>query len=260
MKNSLVIALFSVVVLGSGFAAFGQTFAQPREMPIAARVKQAFPSYYARRLPFAQLIPESFYPIGWSRDGKFAYYVEPVDEACGCYFARLVIQDMRTDTVLWEFKYSQDDTYEGDKMTGPSNIAAMWKKNRSMFSEKLAEHRIIAGRSTLLGKTFTIGGKSFTAKAATKMGKNPDEDWPRVDLIDISLSSPRLGSKSVYKADHTDKEYWFMLNAGVIGAIKSPYENRVAIVAIEVMRGYEGPPHTAQIRVTGADLVSGFSN
>jgi len=39
------------------------------------------------------LITESFYPLGWSRDGKFAYYLEPPDEECGCYFAELVIRD-----------------------------------------------------------------------------------------------------------------------------------------------------------------------
>ena len=24
----------------------------------------------------------NFYPIGWSNDGKFAYYLEPVDGSC----------------------------------------------------------------------------------------------------------------------------------------------------------------------------------
>lgn len=90
------------------------------------------------------------------------------------------------------------------------------------------------------------------------MGKNPDEGEDRVNKFTITLASAKLGSKTVYSADYTKKEYWFMLDAGLIGVLKSPFENRIAIVAIEVMKGYEGPPHTADVRLVGADLVSGF--
>jgi hypothetical protein len=51
-----------------------------------------------------------------------------------------------------------------------------------------------------------------------------------------------------------------MLDAAVVGALKSPFENRVAVIAIEVMRGWEGPPHTADIRIVGADLFGGFKS
>jgi len=57
---------------------------------------------------YVPLLTESFYPIGFSKDGKFAYYVEPVDEACGCYFAKLIIQDLRTDKILFEHKHMGD--------------------------------------------------------------------------------------------------------------------------------------------------------
>jgi len=245
-----------LMVTFTGLAA-AQNYSVPGEVNLERAVRRTFPSYVGGA-KFPQLLTEGFYPIGWSRDGKFAYYTEPVDEACGCYYARLVIQDLRTDKVLWEFKYSQDDTYEGDKMTGPGDIRKLWAKNRKLFSEKLAANGIIAGRSAMLGKTFTSGRNSFTAKASIKTGKNPDEGWDRVNIFNIALSSPKLGSKSVYNADYTKEEYWFMLGAGLLGVIKSPYENRVAIIGIEVMRGYEGPPHTANVRIAGADLTSGF--
>jgi hypothetical protein len=49
-----------------------------------------------------------------------------------------------------------------------------------------------------------------------------------------------------------------MLGAGVVGVLKSPFENRVALVMIEVMRGYEGPPNSGDVRIVGADLDRGF--
>ncbi len=251
------------MIAASGVVTFGQTYAQPREVPIERLVRQNFPKFYDRSNRYPALIPESFYPVGWSKDGKFAYYSEPVDEACGCYYAYLAIQDMRTDKIIWEFKYDQGD--EDDPVTGKQggqgNIRELWKKNQKLFSEKLAENGIVASRSVMLGKTFSAAGFSYTAKSAKKMGQNADGGEKRVDLYTVSLSSTKLGSKTVFTSeDHTKEDYSFRLDAGLIGVIKSPYENRVALIAIEAMRGYEGPPHTAQIRVVGADLTSGFKN
>lgn len=81
---------------------------------------------------------------------------------------------------------------------------------------------------------------------------------PRVNKLSLSVNSPELGRKIIYTSDHSTDEYWFMLDASVIGAIKSPFERRAAIVMAEVMRGYEGPPHTADLRLVGADMVNGF--
>lgn len=255
--RGFIIAI-TFIGLFAGVATAQSAYNVPKKVSLDAAVKRTFPVYFGRQR-YPQLYSESFYPIGWSKDGKFAYYVEPVDEACGCYYAQLVIQDMRTDKVVWEFKYNQDDTYEGDTMTGPGDLRTLWAKNRKLFSEKLAENGIVALPTVLLGKTFTAAGRSFTAKAVQKMGPNKDEYGDRVNFYTVSLSSPKIGSKKVFTSeDHTKDDYWFMLNAGVIGAIKSPFENRVAIIASEVMRGYEGPPHTAQIRIIGADLISGF--
>lgn len=259
MKTTETIALILTLLTSVAAQAFGQTYAVPRELPIDRFVRQNFREYFRRGNAYPALIAEGFYPIGWSRDGKFAYYTEPVDEACGCYYARLVIQDLRTDKVVWKFDYEQGGQDDNGKSTEPGNIRELWKKNQKLFSEKLAENGIVASRSAMLGKTFTVGGKSYTAKLIEKLGKNPEDDYRRVDYYTVTLSSPRLGSKKLFTSeDNTKKEYWFVLNAGLIGVLKSPYENRVAIIALEVKKGYEGPPHTGDIQIVGADLTSRF--
>jgi hypothetical protein len=258
-KNAIALIVSLVIIAVFGTGVFAQTYAVPREVPIERIVRKTFPNYFGRGNRYPALIPEKFFPIGWSRDGKLAYYIEPVDEACGCYYAKLVIQDLRADKVIWEFKYTQDEQTDAKgNMTGPGDIRKLWAKNRKLFSDKLAENGIVVSRFAMLGKNFTHGGRSYTAKSTVKMGKNPEEDWDRVNNFDISLGSPRLGSKNVYSADFTKEEYWFMLDARLVGTLMSPYENRVALVAVEVMRGYEGPPHTGDIRIVGADLKSGF--
>ncbi len=229
----------------------------PKNVDLEKVVEKTFPDYFGHEYP--QLIPEAFFPIGWSRDGKFAYYVEPVDEACGCYFASLVIQDLRNDKIVWQFKYNQgNEMDENGKMPDLDSIQKLWAKNRKLFSEKLRENKIEqSAKFTLLSKTFSTGGKTYTATANLTEGNNADEG-PRIDKISLVFSSAQLGSKVIFASDHSKEEYWFMLDAGVIGAFKSPFEQRAAIVMIEVMRGYEGPPHNADIRIVGADLARGF--
>jgi hypothetical protein len=253
--------LLLVLLLGFAVEAQTTTYAVPKKVPLERQARLAFPQYFGHGQRYPALIPEQFFPVGWSKDGKFAYYVEPVDEACGCYYADLVIQDMRTDKVLWEFKYSQDEqrNNETNKMPPEDNIQKLWKKNQKLFSDKLREHGIVASTSALLGKTFTAAGRSYSAKAAVKTGKNPDYDEPRINNYSITLSAPKLGSKKLFTSeDHTKDEYWFMLNAGIIGVLKSPFEDRIAVIVMEAMRGYEGPPNPGELRIVGADLMSGF--
>jgi len=259
-RTKTIFLILLLILSSATVFAQSTSYTVPRKVALERAAKREFREWWLTTARYPGLVPEQFFPIGWSKDGKFAYYVEPVDEACGCYFANLFIQDMRTDKVLWEFKYSQDDDIDpktGD-MLGQSDIRKLWAKNQKLFSDKLSENGIVASRATLLGKAFTVGGRSYTAKAITKMGKNPDYGGERVDRLTFTLSSPRLGTKTLYTADHSKEEYWFTLDAGVIGVIKSPFEDRVAVVGMEVNRGWEGPPHNGDVLIAGADLTSGF--
>lgn len=256
-EHVLIVTAF--LLLFSQFG-FGQSYAVPREVRLDRHVRQAFPKYFGRKFVYPQIEPQKFYPIGWSKDGKFAYYYEPVDEACGCYFANLVIQDMRSDKVVWEFEYDQDKLAdEQGNMPPEDNIRKLWNKNRKLFSEKLAENGIVASNAfQMLNPTFTLGGRSYSAKSSIKWGKNADYDENVVNVLHVMFTAPGTGSKKIYTHDRSKEEFNFSLNAGIIGALKSPYENRVAIIAMTVERGWEGPPHNGNILIAGADLTGGF--
>lgn len=254
MKTLLATAL---LLISSGLIS-AQTYAVPTKLPIDGAVKREFAKWMRMPNGYEGLIPETFFPIGWSKDGKFAYYEEPVDDACGCYYADLIIQDMRTDKVVYQFTYRQGDLMDDKGEMPPENtIAKLWQKNLKLFSDKLAENKIVAGTSMLLPKTFTAAGRTYTAKAINHIGKNPEGD-KRVDKLTFTLSSLKLGTKTLATFDHSKEQYWYTLDAGVIGAIKSPFEDRVAVIGMEVSRGWEGPPHTGDLVITGADLTSGF--
>ena len=139
------------------------------------------------------------------------------------------------------------------------DIRKLWKRNEKMFADKLREHKIEqVDRFSLQPPTFRSAGKSYSAKVTT-VRSNDGDYMRRVRKLDLRLSSPVLGSKSLYSAEYKlADDYSSPLDVAVAGALKSPYENRVAVVMLTVVRGWEGPPHTVGITIAGADLVKGF--
>lgn len=262
MKIRLVrIATMILIAISTLAPALSQTnYRQPRSVTFDRILRRTFPQYYGRE-EYKQLLSAGFYPIGWSRDGKFAYYTEPVDEACGCYFAELVIQDLRTDKEVWKFKNDPESRTNAKGEMLQDDMRRLWRRNQKMFSGKLREHQIIPHtRFTLLGKSFVIGGKTYITKITAPKSKDDEYEMDRVKSINVELTSMSLGRKTLHSSEYKgDQIYAAPLEVMIAGAFKSPYENRVAIVMLKVQRGWEGPPHTVDIQIVGADLVRGFA-
>lgn len=247
--------IFSFSILAS--AQKSNVYPVPRAVSLERIVRKTFPDYYGQEA-YHKLEIDGFFPVGWSRDGKFAYYVEPVDEACGCYFAELRIQDLRTDTILWEFKNDPEKRVDKDGAPLEDDIRKLWKRNQKLFTARLNQYGIVpTAPFSLLPRNFSSMGKMYTARlTATK--SNDEDGLDRVKSVSLEFSSPPLGRKNLYKADYSGDMFTSPLDVAVAGAFKSPYENRAAIIIINVQRGWEGPPHTVDIRIAGADLVKGF--
>ena len=233
----------------------------PEDVNFDAIVRRNFRSFYVRAYPggpIQRLYAEAFYPIGWSRDGKFAYYTEPVDEECGCYYAELIIQDLRTDKVLWKFENKPQERMDEKGSIIPDDMDKLWARNRTLFTEKLREHGIEqVARFRLLPLTFRSAGRSYTARLTVLKGDDSD-GLNRARKMSLNLSSPSLGRKSLFTETHTGDLYGAPLDAGLAGVFKSPFEDRAAVLMLKVQRGWEGPPHTVTVHIAGADLNTGF--
>jgi hypothetical protein len=204
---------------------------------------------------------EGFYPIGWSKDGNFAYYAEPVDEACGCYFAKLFIYDLRNDKLLWKFEY-EGDTIEDDRREGkPYSLNTLWRANHKLFSGKLREYGIEPRvDSSLLTFPATYAGDRLTAdfKTKEKEGRSDDQRlYGNVGKLMLQLNSQRNGRKTVLDYSYTGED-GLPLYVGLLGYVKSPFEPRIAVIMVEIYRGYEGPPNTGTVKIAGAHLATGF--
>jgi hypothetical protein len=233
----------------SGQAAGRRLFAKPARL-----VLNGFGEPEPDREPTnSTFLTASFYPIGWSRDGKFAYYVEPADEACGCYFAEIVVQDLVTDKVVWSEKYSSDILEKPED----ENLDSFWAKKQKKYSAKLNQYGIVpVDNPRLVFPSIESDGDVLTPKVAVRI--KTDDDLEVIGNVTVSLESKRRGSKVVLRDVYKKGEVSGFRNAEIAGVLKSPFVDRIAIIIVEEYRGWEGPPNITGIKVSGASLKTGF--
>lgn len=220
--------------------------------PISAEtVKEAYttPSELKYYKQSDEYLFQKFYPIGWSKDGKFAYVIEPADEAAGLYFFKLIIQNMINDKEVYRWEPDEDPE------TG--SVKQMWKDYQMTFAAALNEHKIIPQNDIkLLGTEFNTEDGKYKVTIENQMETDPDFGFEVVKTTNIDIKSSELGTKRIYS--YTEKNYNQCLGRIVQGVIKSPYEKRVAVLVKEELRGYEGPPNVVREFLVGADLERSF--
>lgn len=238
----------------------GALYTRPAKVRLEGLIRRRFPDYYGKAFPQEQLIIEEFYPIGWSKDGKFAYYLEPPDEACGCYFGQLVILDLVNDKVLWSFDYNGLDHQGEEEKNAPKSINDLWRTNQKLFSDKLREHNIVPqGRFAFLLFPINYNGDQLKPDLKIKENKNEETSYySHVLQAELQLLSKRNGKKTVFENTYGTDQEATPLDLKVLGYLKSPFEPRIAVMMIEVHRGYEGPPHPTHVKIVGSSLASGF--
>lgn len=194
-------------------------------------------------------IYEKFYPIGWSKDGHFAYVVEPPDEAAGLYFFKLVVRNMISDKDVY--------VWEPEEELESGSVKEIWKQYNTTFAAKLNEYKIIPQNDIkLLGSEFQQDDIKYKVIIENKMETDPDFGFEVVKTTNISIKSPELGSKQIFS--YTENDYNTCLSRMIQGVIKSPYENRIAVFVRAEDRGYEGPPNVIKSFLVGSDLERSF--
>tara|TARA_B110000285_G_scaffold196028_1_gene226719 strand:- start:2248 stop:3051 length:804 start_codon:yes stop_codon:yes gene_type:complete len=189
-----------------------------------------------------------FYPIGWSTESKFAFIREPSDEACGCYFFDIIIMDMITDKIVWEWNFN-------DEGEGETRIT-VWNKNYKLFKSKLLKNKIIPADNFVLEPAyFKSKDKYYKIKHSVK--NNSNWDFQNLEVFHIELSTTELGKKRILKQSYD--EFDMILEAGISGVLKSPFEDRITVVYYEIIRGWEGPPNVTRFGLSGSHLMKGFN-
>ncbi len=198
---------------------------------------------YARDIDKNNL-KDAFLPIGWSRDGKFAYLNLPADEACNCFILEFFIQDMKNNEILWQWDFN--DNGEG------KTLNTVWNANKKLFSKQLRAHNIIQQDNfELLPVEFKTNDNKYMVTLKSKMKNEPVLKMDVVSEITFYLQKDD-DRKKIRTIDFRSPS--FILGTLLEGVIKSPYEDVIAILCRKERRGYEGPPHVTEFLLTGHKL------
>lgn len=195
-----------------------------------------------------------FYPIGWSTDGKFAYAIEPPDEAVGAYFLNVYIQDLVTDKILWQDKYQS----KPETTTGIQSFAGYWQTNEVKMKALLKQYNIKQNtQSVLFAGAINNKDDRISYVVQKKLKGQPDfGNLAMVTDYQVQVSSDKFGTKRVHSEQY--KKIISVLDVDVIGYLRGQDKDRVALLIAGVRRGWEGPPHTTWFKVVGTNLNHGF--
>ena len=101
-------------------------------------------------------------------------------------------------------------------------------------------------------------GQLITARLRTAEQQGLTEDQRLLGIIGkatLQLNSSRRGEKTVLNQSYSQAR---PLHVGLLGYVKSPFEQRIAVVLMKVIRGWEGPPHVGEVQIVGASVEGGF--
>lgn len=99
-----------------------------------------------------------FYPVGWSKDGKFMYK-ERYCEGTGCYSAAIIVRDLMTNT---NARYEHIDTRSYNRWMGMHYMGYMWEDSayRNTFMDILDEFNIIPVNAHKYYTSDTVWGRN----------------------------------------------------------------------------------------------------
>ena len=226
-------------------AAYTQTsFEQPYEVFLPS-----YNSFYSS----AQILTCSFYPIGWSREGKFAYLIIHPDEARGSNHVELNIQDLTTDKIVYSTN-SRDYENEDNK----SLMKKAWNEMEQKVTAQLIFHKIEQENGVrLLSLPINQEGTILDCHVYNRMGSNQYYSIPCIEATVVSLTKNGALGKKIFGQKYETGDPNSLsrpLSNKIAGYLKSPFQNKIAFIYLTEYPGYEGPPSVQGVELIGCNL------
>ncbi len=186
----------------------------------------------------------NIYPIGWSRDGKFAYvlwrdYIGTIGR-CGDF--KFIIRDLVTDAVVWSYDYFEE---------GSVSFADMWEYNYSRFAGKLRQYAIAEQTFRPEPLPYAEGGDSLSIEIQAVRKAVSGGDYIR--SFEVVAISRKRGAKSLYSEPMTILE-----SIEPAYCFRSPFEKRIAVVLIQKIPALDNLGAVVNPVVIGCHLEARF--
>lgn len=191
-----------------------------------------------------------FYPIGWSRSGNFAYMVYENYPFVASYWV-FKIQNTVTDEVLCSIEFDEDSN---NYIDDPNQE---WSTVNSKIKRYLERYKIRPQREFKKFRYISMqSGFDYRVSYRQRNGSvSPTEDQVEPVGFRVKVYND-YGSKTISNFKIKRGEYLNGVN--LLGAIKSPYEDRIAIITSFKIYDYQNDYAGTELLISGCKLNSGF--
>ena len=195
------------------------------------------------------MVESNLYIVGFSKDSLIEYVIQKPNEARDEEVAVVFVQNMVTDKIV----------YKSKEITFKSSFESMLKANRDFIKKVANKFDILEGDFKL--KEFPLNYKSYKFKTRVESKYIYSKEFNEKFLSSVKIFMDRYNknlkaTKVIYKTNHKPQEWIY--DYRVLGFIKSPFEDRVVVVAAQIQRGWEGPPSVINLKLIGSSLTKGF--
>ncbi len=191
----------------------------------------------------------AYYFLGWSKDSKISYIEESYSDGSGIHLAKLKIQDLVSDKIVFEKVLYKSELENGDVSL---NLAI--NQNLPEILNELSSFKIILQKVEL--QKFPVKFGDFLIQAKVLESESKTE----IGFVDFTVEAVRSDNKKKVVTSNSNATDFphekIAYCASVDFYLKSPYENRVAFLIHTVCRGFEC--QVDEYRMAGCLLTSGF--
>lgn len=249
MKSFVIILLASVSFL------YANSLFYQASLGASSDYRDALSRYSSGHL---QVMEAKFYPIGWSRSGKFAYAIEKPNEAADCQPAGFYIQNMVTDKMVTKI----EGCFNTPNLNHP-DIRHYMADRVGQIRHLLRKYGIRVKHPSI--RQFPVGSeqRGYGANLYAHYSTSPryyGQHEKFLRSFRLKLHKKRnyniIRSKTISTQHFKASSGYY--DAVIAGYIPSPFEKRIAVVLAYFVRGWEGPPNLTAIRLVGGSLVKGL--
>ena len=201
-------------------------------------------------------------PIGWSKSGCFAYVIHDTNPlgSSSIYIYKIIVQNMITDEILFQKQivYNFEDDYDlyADILEKIQNLPHDPERpldDSRLFWEKIAwpEYKLeiikVLKEFKIIPKDHSFKNINILTNSGYQIKEIKIQD--KIGLTkkyEIIISKNGKGEKCVYsyyndtQKDDYGNSIW-MREFDIISFIKSPFEDRIAVLVFKTTDGYEEP-------------------
>lgn len=193
------------------------------------------------------------YVLGWSEDGKLAFMENRTIDGRGGHDLHFTIQDMVEDKNAYHkiIKWYDDDNY-GKKTESVQTLEDCIKNNVKKFNKELKKNKIIL--NPVKAEAFPMADKEgnfINCEIVNDKKYAGEYGLPHMDYEIIATKNNKY--KVISKIENKMCDY-VMPTA----YIKSPYEERAALIVANAEYVYEGSE--VFVKFYGCNLNMGFTN